>query len=330
MDALKLRRTPLRTAFMKAVNHLQEIIENDPVDMNAVETAFQQLKKKSAKLKEVEDAALELMIESNCTQEAYNIEFEAIEGYSEKMIAWQVNVKNIMKTDALGQKTNHSLVTSLSSSLRLPKIQFQQFSGELTDWLPHFNLRGWQSNVLLNPEKFSELESQLDNFETMVLGLIWNLKDDCLSCNINCQKNEGIKIPRCLNLSSNGIKQITLHVFCDAIKKAYAACVFLRVEYEENVFVKLIQAKARVAPLKDISIPRLELLSCTLGTRLAASFKNDLNLPDVHIYYLTDSMTALAWIQHTRDWGVFVFNRVKEIRNLSDVSSLPFSPMFLI
>ncbi|GFS50859.1 transposable element Tcb1 transposase [Trichonephila clavipes] len=54
----------------------------------------------------------------------------------------------------------------------------------------HFNLRGWQSNVLLNPEKFSELESQPDNFETMVLGLIWNLKDDCLSCNINCQKNE--------------------------------------------------------------------------------------------------------------------------------------------
>ncbi|GFU98910.1 integrase catalytic domain-containing protein [Trichonephila clavipes] len=185
----------------------------------------------------------------------------------------------------------------------------------------HFNLRGWQSNVLLNPENFSELESQPDNFETMVLGLIWNLKDDCLSCNINCQKNEGIKIPRCLNLSSNGIKRLTLHVFCDASKKAYAACVFLRVEYEENVFVKLIQAKARVAPLKDISIPRLELLACVLGTRLAASVKNDLNLPDVRIYYLTDSMTALAWIQRTRDWGVFVSNRVKEIRNLSDVSS---------
>ncbi|GFW57903.1 integrase catalytic domain-containing protein [Trichonephila clavipes] len=49
--------------------------------------------------------------------------------------------------------------------------------------------------------------------------------------------------------------------------------------------------------------------------------KNDLNLPDVRIYYLTDSMTALAWIQRTRDWGVFVSNRVKEIRNLSDVSS---------
>ncbi|GFS91367.1 integrase catalytic domain-containing protein [Trichonephila clavipes] len=82
-----------------------------------------------------------------------------------------------------------------------------------------------------------------------------------------------------------------------------------------------MKAKARVAPLKDISIPRLELLACVLGTRLAASVKNDLNLPDVRIYYLTDPMTALAWIQRTRDWGVFVSNRVKEIRNLSDVSS---------
>ncbi|GFS62406.1 hypothetical protein TNCV_1262101 [Trichonephila clavipes] len=135
MDALKLRRTPLRTVFTKAVNHLQEVIENDPVDKNAVETAFEMLDAKSVKLKKIDEDILELMIETNCTQEAYNIEFEAIEGYTEKMIAWHVSVKNIMKTDALGQKDNHSLVTSSSSSLRLPKIQFQQFSGELTDWL---------------------------------------------------------------------------------------------------------------------------------------------------------------------------------------------------
>ncbi|GFW88506.1 integrase catalytic domain-containing protein [Trichonephila clavipes] len=93
----------------------------------------------------------------------------------------------------------------------------------------------------------------------------------------------GIKIPRCFNLRSNGIKRITLHVFCDARKKEYAACVFLRVEYEENVFVKLVQAKARVAPLKDISILRMELLVFTIGARLAASVKNDLNLPGVDL-----------------------------------------------
>ncbi|GFT86686.1 uncharacterized protein TNCV_1251491 [Trichonephila clavipes] len=139
MDALKLRRTPLRTAFMKAVNHLQEIIGNDPVDKNAVETVFEMLDAKGVKLKKIDADIQELMIGTNCTQEAYNIEFEAIEGYTEKMIAWQVRAKNIMKTDAFGQKGNHSLVTSSSSFLRLPKIQFQQFSGELTDWLRFHN-----------------------------------------------------------------------------------------------------------------------------------------------------------------------------------------------
>ncbi|GFW48303.1 integrase catalytic domain-containing protein [Trichonephila clavipes] len=87
MDVLKLRRTPLRTAFTKAVNHLQEVIENDPVDKNAIETAFEMLDAKSVKLKKIDEDILELMIETNCTQEAYNIEFEAIEGYTEKMIA---------------------------------------------------------------------------------------------------------------------------------------------------------------------------------------------------------------------------------------------------
>ncbi|GFY48590.1 hypothetical protein TNIN_45791 [Trichonephila inaurata madagascariensis] len=72
-DALKLRRTPLRTAFTKAVNHLQEIVENDPVDVNALETAFEMFNAKGVKLKKIDEDILELMIESDCMQEAYNI-----------------------------------------------------------------------------------------------------------------------------------------------------------------------------------------------------------------------------------------------------------------
>ncbi|GFY78912.1 hypothetical protein TNIN_436871 [Trichonephila inaurata madagascariensis] len=107
----------------------------------------------------------------------------------------------------------------------------------------------------------------------------------------------------------NGIKQTTLHVL-DASKKRMRLCI-LRVEYEENVFCETDTGKSEGSSFERYFYPRLDLLSCTLGTRLAASVKNDLNLPDVRIYYLTDSMTALAWIQRTRDWGVFVFNRVK-------------------
>ncbi|GFT72133.1 uncharacterized protein TNCV_2272341 [Trichonephila clavipes] len=65
MDALKLRRTTLRTAFTKAINHFQEIIENDPVHRNAVETAFEMLDAKGVTLKKIDEDILELMIESN-------------------------------------------------------------------------------------------------------------------------------------------------------------------------------------------------------------------------------------------------------------------------
>ncbi|GFY61896.1 hypothetical protein TNIN_455211 [Trichonephila inaurata madagascariensis] len=190
MDALKLKRMPLRTAFTKAVNHLQESSENDPVDMNSVETAFKQLKIKNVKLKEQEDAVLELMIESNCTQEAYNIEFETIEDYAEKMIAWQVRLKNIMKTDALGQKDNHSLITSSASSLRLPKIQFQQFSGELTDWLRFHN----------HFKRIHEDESIDEDFSGRYeVALPWILDNKLLSSNKKLAENRLESTKRKLN-----------------------------------------------------------------------------------------------------------------------------------
>ncbi|GFQ92533.1 uncharacterized protein TNCT_598741 [Trichonephila clavata] len=139
MDALKLRRTPLRTAFTKAVNHLQEVAENEQLDKNELEIAFEQLKLKNKKLRQIDESILDMLSEANCPQEVYNTEFDTIEGYVEKMIAWKIKFKNLMENDPSGQKDNHSLVTSPSLSLRLPKIQFLQFSGELTDWLRFYN-----------------------------------------------------------------------------------------------------------------------------------------------------------------------------------------------
>ncbi|GFR07307.1 hypothetical protein TNCT_435401 [Trichonephila clavata] len=126
MDALKLRRTPLRTAFTKAVNHLHEVAENEQLDKNELEIAFEQLKIKNEKLRQIDESILDMLSEANCSQEAYNNEFEAIESYVEKIIAWKIKFKSLVENDPSGQKDNPSLVTSTSSSLRLPKIQFQQ------------------------------------------------------------------------------------------------------------------------------------------------------------------------------------------------------------
>lgn len=59
---------------------------------------------------------------------------------------------------------------------------------------------------------------------------------------------------------------------------AYGVCVFIRVENDKGVKISLVHARSRVAPLKPIKIPRLELLACSIGARLLCSIIKDHNL----------------------------------------------------
>lgn len=116
-----------------------------------------------------------------------------------------------------------------------------------------------------------------------------------------------------------GIKDSwTLHVFCDASRNGYATVIFLRSQNDGEVYVKFISAKSRISPLKEITIPRLELLGCVLGARLAKYVVEALSLSNIPIYFWTDATVALSWIQREENWGIFVSNRVKEIRKLTD------------
>ncbi|GFW21875.1 integrase catalytic domain-containing protein [Trichonephila clavipes] len=129
---------------------------------------------------------------------------------------------------------------------------------------------------------------------------------------------KAIAVPRCMIEDPETSQNLSLHVFCDASKAAYATCIFLRSENENSASCQLVQARSRVAPLKSISIPRLELLACTIGARLARTVKEDLKLPSLPVFYWSDSTNALYWIKKSENWAVFVSNRVKEIRNLSN------------
>ena len=107
--------------------------------------------------------------------------------------------------------------------------------------------------------------------------------------------------------------------FCDASQGAYAAAVYLRVKTEHGKFVTLLAAKTRVAPLKMVTIPRLELLSGLLLARLMSAIHQalDSEIPlDTPICY-TESQIALCRIkQEEKEWKQFVENRVTEIRRL--------------
>ncbi|GFX51333.1 integrase_H2C2 domain-containing protein [Trichonephila clavipes] len=88
-----------------------------------------------------------------------------------------------------------------------------------------------------------------------------------------------------------------LHVFVDASKGSYAGCVFARSIVDSRVSVILVRAKSRVAPLKLLSIPRLELMACCVGARLVNSILKALNMPDLKVTLWSDSTTSLWWIK---------------------------------
>jgi len=131
---------------------------------------------------------------------------------------------------------------------------------------------------------------------------------------------EQVHIPRHVQLEITPSKNIQIHSFSDASQKAYAVVIFARVKVEDKVYVHLLQSKSRVAPLKKMTIPRLELMSCVISARLCKSVIENLNL-DVPVYFWSDSTTALSWIRGNDQWGTFVGNRVREISQISNQDS---------
>ena len=74
-----------------------------------------------------------------------------------------------------------------------------------------------------------------------------------------------IKIPRCV-LPPTHVKR-QLHHFSDASEKAYGVVSYLRSQDQEGkIYSYIVMAKSRLAPLKTLTIPRLELQAATLVT----------------------------------------------------------------
>ncbi|XP_073995566.1 uncharacterized protein [Rhodnius prolixus] len=121
-----------------------------------------------------------------------------------------------------------------------------------------------------------------------------------------------IHIPRFLSLPN---PTCYLVGFADASERAYAAVVYL-VSQSEDTVISLVMSKARMAPMKPVTLPRLELcaahlLALTINkVRLLFS-----QITTQNILAFSDSTIALAWITATPPphWKVFVGNRVAAI-----------------
>ncbi|KER30449.1 hypothetical protein T265_13163, partial [Opisthorchis viverrini] len=90
------------------------------------------------------------------------------------------------------------------------------------------------------------------------------------------------------------VQHQSLHIFSDASEVGYGAVAYLRCESLRQVDCSLLMGKARVAPLKSVTIPRLELQAAVLAVRLMRHLVKQLEVRFDNIYFWTDSMIVTS------------------------------------
>ncbi|XP_043862279.1 uncharacterized protein LOC122756521 [Drosophila santomea] len=127
-----------------------------------------------------------------------------------------------------------------------------------------------------------------------------------------------IRVPRWIWYQPEVI--IEHHGFCDASQRAYGAAIYIRVEMGQRILTRLLTAKTRVAPVKTVSLPRLELCGAVRLTEMVTAILPHMPSANSDIRCWTDSTIVLAWLRKPAcNWTTFVANRVAKITQATPV-----------
>ena len=131
-----------------------------------------------------------------------------------------------------------------------------------------------------------------------------------------------LRIRRCLKPPNFEVTEAQIHHFCDASERGYGTVSYLKLTKDDGLpHIAFVIGKARVAPLKVVTIPRLELASAVLAARIDRMLKRELELILGDSVFWTDSTAVLKYIQNdARRFQTYVANRVSTIRDLTHKS----------
>lgn len=165
----------------------------------------------------------------------------------------------------------------------------------------------------------------------MIMQKLWSLKvdwDESLPQNIHSEWLNFYNELRLLNsltfqrtIIKTDVQKIELHGFADASERAYGACLYLRtINRQGQIYVMLLCSKSRVAPLKTMTIPRLELCAAQLLALLSKTTIAALKIRIDSIYLWTDSSIILHWLNTSpNQLKTFVANRVCDIQEKTKI-----------
>lgn len=122
-------------------------------------------------------------------------------------------------------------------------------------------------------------------------------------------------VPRKVVLESEAKVVTNLLCFCDSSAMAYATAIYIHQYDGENSVCNLIFAKTRLAPVKGMTIPKLELMAVVVGVRCVSFVKEQLKIDISDVYVWTDSMAVIGWLNSSKNLPTFIRNRVREIKS---------------
>ena len=131
-------------------------------------------------------------------------------------------------------------------------------------------------------------------------------------------KLEQFEIKRCLVPEEFGkIIQCQLHHFADASQEAYGSVSYLRlVSAERRIHCAFLIGKSRLAPVKQMTIPRLELSAAVMSVRMDRMLCREMRMDIQESSFWTDSMIVLQYIKNcTKRFQTFVANRISVIHD---------------
>ncbi|XP_042239797.1 uncharacterized protein LOC121877909 [Homarus americanus] len=129
-----------------------------------------------------------------------------------------------------------------------------------------------------------------------------------------------LRVPRCLKTASaKEIISAQLHTFCDASQAAYGAVTYLRmVDSGGSIQCSFVYGRAKLGPLKQLTIPRLKLCAAVLAVNADRTIHREMTMTIHESYFWTDSMLVLQYIANSsRRFQTFVANRIAVIQELS-------------
>ncbi|XP_068236892.1 uncharacterized protein [Palaemon carinicauda] len=131
---------------------------------------------------------------------------------------------------------------------------------------------------------------------------------------------QSFSFPRCVKVEGT-IGKPMLVIFSDGFSSAYGACAYVRWELSDGRFCsRLLMAKSRLAPLKQLSIPWVELYGALVAARMRETIVKEMNFEFESVMHIVDSAIVRAQIQkESYGFGTFTATKIAEIQSKTDV-----------